>query len=136
MKTTRHAQREATELLDRAITRRCSPAMKAAAAVLIAVGAVGWSAPSHAQATFGAELRLADLENAFWVCDHKATISVIDSGSAATCARLTDALKQRKFSGDFNALLAWWRQHKEAEHLALAKAGAMPHARLAPTAPQ
>lgn len=122
MKTTRHEEREVTERLYRAITGRRSPAMKAAAAVLIAAGAAGWSAPSGAQATIGTELRLAELEKAFWVCDHAATIGRIDSGTAITCGSLTEALKQHKFDGDFNAMLAWWRQHKEAEYLALSKA--------------
>ncbi len=136
MKTTRHEEREVTEWLYRAITGRRSPAMKAAAAVLIAAGAAGWSAPSSAQATIGAELRLAELEKAFWVCDHAATIGPIDSGTAITCGSLTEALKQRKFDGDFNAMLAWWRQHKEAEHMALAQADGTSLSRLAPTEPQ
>ncbi len=97
------------------------PAMKAAIAMLIAAGAASWSAPSSAQATIGAELRLAELEKAFWVCDHTATTGPIDTGSAITCGSFTEALKQRKFDGDFNAMLTWWRQHKEAEHLALAQ---------------
>lgn len=123
MKTTRHEERKATERLYRAITGRRPLATKAAAAVLIAAGAAGWSAPSSAQATIGAELRLAELEKAFWVCDHAAMIGPIDSGTAITCGSLTEALKQRKFDGDFNAMLAWWRQQKEAEHLALTQAG-------------
>jgi hypothetical protein len=32
------------------------------------------------------------------------------------CASLSDALKQRRFDGDFERLLAWWRAHKAAEH--------------------
>jgi len=49
---------------------------------------------------------------------------------------LTDALTQRKFKGDFNALLAWWRAHKQAEHLALAAAARNALARLAPAGPR
>ena len=136
MQATRHKEWEVTERLCRAITGRRSPAMKAAAAVLIATGATGWFTPSSAQAISGTELRLTELEKVFWLCDHAATIGLIDTGAAITCGSLTEALKQRKFDGDFNAMLAWWRQHKEAEHLALAKADGTALSHLAPTAPQ
>jgi hypothetical protein len=136
MKTTRHEERKATERLHRAITGRRPLATKAAAALLIVAGAAGWSAPSSAQATIGTELRLAELEKAFWVCDHAATIGLIDGSTAITCGSLTEALKQRKFDGDFNAMLAWWREHKNAEHLALAQAGGTSIPRRAPTTPQ
>ncbi|SFB77870.1 hypothetical protein SAMN05216344_10351 [Polaromonas sp. OV174] len=136
MKTTRHEEREVTERLYRATTGRRSPAMKAAAVVLIVAGAAGWSAPSSAQAPIGAELRLAELEKAFWICDYATTIDLIDRGTAMACSSLFEALKQNKFDGDFNTMLAWWRQHKEAEHLALAKAGGTSLPRLAPIAPE
>jgi hypothetical protein len=101
---------------------RRSAAMKAAAALMVAAAA-GWPASSSAQATIGAEMGMAELEQGFWVCDHAATVGPIDSDTAVTCGSLTEMLKQRKFSGDFNAMLTWWRQHKEVEHLALAIPG-------------
>ena len=91
----------------------------AAAALLVAASLVAAATPARAQAGIGAELRMAELEKAFWACDHAATVGRIDSGTAIACGGLTEALKQRKFNSDFNAMLAWWRQHKEAEHLAL-----------------
>ena len=91
----------------------------AAAALLVAASLVAVAAPARAQPGIGAELRMAELEKAFWACDHAATAGRIDSGTAITCGGLTETLKQRKFNSDFNAMLAWWRQHKEAEHLAL-----------------
>ena len=93
-----------------------------AAALLVAASLVAAAAPAAAQAGIGTELRMAELEKAFWACDHAATVGRIDSGTAITCASLTDTLKVRKFNSDFNAMLAWWQQHKEAEHLALAAA--------------
>ena len=111
----------AAERLDRSITSRRSAAMRVAAAVVLVAGAVGGSSPSGAQTMVGAELGLTELEKAFWVCDHAATNGHVDSGTAITCGNLTEALKQRKFDGDFKAMLAWWRQHREAKHLALAK---------------
>jgi len=103
--------------------RQRRPALKAAIAMLIAAGAASWSAPSSAQATSGTELRLTELEKAFWICDHTATSGPIDTSSAINCSSFTEALKQRKFEGDFNAMLTWWRQNKEAEHLALDQTG-------------
>ena len=91
----------------------------AAAALLVAASLVAAATPARAQAGIGAELRMAELEKAFWACDHAATVGRIDSGTAITCGGLAETLKQRKFNSDFNAMLAWWRQHKEAEHLAL-----------------
>lgn len=91
--------------------------MKAATAVLIVIGAASWSAPGSAQATLGAELGVAKIETAFWVCHRAATINRIGSSPAFTCASLTEALRQPKFGCDFNAMLAWWQQHQEPEHL-------------------
>ena len=33
---------------------------------------------------------------------------------AALCSIGFEALKKRKFGGDFNAMLAWWRLHRDA----------------------
>lgn len=82
----------------------------------------------------GAELMsLAEIERGFWVCDHAATNDRIDGSAAITCGSLTEVLKQRKFGGDFNAMLAWWRQHKEAQHQALANGSGTSPAQLAQT---
>ena len=99
-----------------------TPFSNPVAALLIAASLVVAATPARAQAIGGAELRMAELEKAFWACDHAATVGRIDSGTAITCGGLTEALKVRKFDGDFNAMLAWWRQHKQAEHLALEEA--------------
>ena len=90
-----------------------------AAAWLVAASLVAAAAPAAAQAGIGAELRMAELERAFWACDHAATVGRIDSGTAIACGGLTESLKLRKFNSDFNAMLAWWQQHKETEHVAL-----------------
>ena len=90
-----------------------------AAALLVAASLVAAAAPAAAQVGIGAEQRMAELEKAYWACDHAATVGRIDSGTAITCGGLTETLKKRKFNSDFNAMLAWWRQHKETEHVAL-----------------
>ena len=105
------------------ISIRRAPKMQARAAVLLCAGAAAWAGAAAAEGAVGASLSTAEVERAFWACDHAATVGRIDTGTAITCGSLTEMLKVRKFGGDFNAMLAWWRLHKEAEHLALDKAG-------------
>ncbi len=59
--------------------------------------------------------RLADLETAFWVCDHTATRRGIEYTPMALCAAVTDELKAVKFRGDFDELVAWWTANKPAQ---------------------
>jgi hypothetical protein len=75
-------------------------------------------AASHAAAQ--QDVRLETLERAFWRCDYEATQGRLDRAAAMECSVATEALKARKFGGDFGAMLAWWREHKPAAHLALA----------------
>jgi hypothetical protein len=60
-----------------------------------------------------------DLEKAFWVCDYAGTNGVVGPDQAAACIAITDELKQTKFDGDFERLVAWWRLNKAAQHQAL-----------------
>jgi hypothetical protein len=126
MKTIRHDEPNNAAWFNRAIAPRRLAALKVAMAVLIVAGAAGWPTPSHAQAIVGTEAHATGLEKAFWACDHAATVGPIDTDSAIACGSVTETLKQRRFDGDFGAMLAWWRQHKEAEHLALATNGGTP----------
>ena len=65
----------------------------------------------------------ADLEKAFWFCDHAATNHGVDGGTAIACGAITESLKVSKFNGDFSLMLVWWRNNKAAEHQALTTAG-------------
>jgi hypothetical protein len=60
-----------------------------------------------------------ELEPAYWACDHAATVSMLDAPSAMYCGQVTEDLLQRRFGGDFDAMLAWWRENKSAQHAAL-----------------
>jgi hypothetical protein len=62
--------------------------------------------------------RLTDLENAFWVCDYLATTR--SSSDVAACTAIYEAVKERKFAGDFDKLVAWWSQNKVAQHQSIA----------------
>jgi hypothetical protein len=60
---------------------------------------------------------LADLEKAFWVCDHAATVyGMLDVGTAGVCAVATRDLRLRKFNDDFIAMLNWWQRNKARQH--------------------
>jgi hypothetical protein len=68
----------------------------------------------------------AELERAFWDCDHAATIRLLDVGEAGDCSRATEALLQTAFERDFAAMLAWWQRNKAAEHTARGPVKATP----------
>ena len=71
---------------------------------------------------------LAALERTFWLCEHAAAQSLLDLGTATQCSVVTEALKARRFGGDFKAMLAWWQANKDAR-LAQAAGSVRPVAR-------
>jgi hypothetical protein len=92
----------------------------AAAAVVLDDADTLVQEPQDAASALGVRLEtstLADVEDAFWVCDYMATIGKADQ--VTTCAAVYDALKARKFGGDFDKLLLWWEQNKVAQHAKL-----------------
>ena len=105
-------------------TKRCnSSAFKkfavsaAMAAVLGCMGSVSAQVPAGARspaAVVLASVNLADLEAAFWACEYAATTR--GAASIATCPAVYDALKERKFGGDFDGLLKWWEQNRVSEY--------------------
>jgi hypothetical protein len=62
---------------------------------------------------------LAALEEIFWACDYAGTNGAVDAGTGIACIELTRELTMKKFNGDFEAMVAWWQQHKPAQHRAL-----------------
>ena len=61
-------------------------------------------------------IHLVEVERAFWACDYLATTYGYVAVDAHLCSMWTDALRDRKFGGDFERLLAWWRENKRAQH--------------------
>lgn len=115
-------------------SRSLSVSARSAGLVLIAA-ALNWSCPSAtaqesrraARATEVAvpDRTLFDLERDFWACDYEATShGLVDAGTAIQCGIATENLKLRKFNGDFNAMVSWWKKHKALQHAALARATA------------
>jgi hypothetical protein len=67
----------------------------------------------------GAGNSRAGLESAFWLCDYSSSRVALDMGTAVACSSIYEELKAEKFNGDFEAMLAWWRENKPAEHGAI-----------------
>jgi len=55
------------------------------------------------------------LKAMFMQCAAQANEQVLDFGSAAACSIGYEALLKRGFSGDFQALMAWWRTQRDAD---------------------
>ena len=66
--------------------------------------------------------KIAELEKGFWICDYIGTTRGIEGPHAVTCGANFEELKQKKFGGDFDALVRWWSVNKAAEHAALESA--------------
>lgn len=86
------------------------------------LGALVCSAGALAQPADGIaveQLTVPELEQAFWECDYFATTRGITATPASKCAVVTATLKKVKFQGDYDAMLAWWRDNKDPEHAKL-----------------
>jgi len=69
------------------------------------------------------DLSMDDLQGVYLSCDRAATRTVLDVAAATFCSRYAEELLQRGFAGDFDLLLEWWREAREA---AQARYGAAP----------
>jgi hypothetical protein len=68
------------------------------------------------------EAKIAELEKGFWVCDYIGTTRGTEGSYGVTCGANFEELKEKKFGGDFDALVEWWRVNKPAQHAALESA--------------
>lgn len=65
-------------------------------------------------AEYGPRQSAADvLKHEYLKCDRAATEARLDTDSAARCSFVYEALRERVFNGDFDALLAWWRHTRQ-----------------------
>ena len=99
-------------------TRTAGAALAAATGVLL--GSIGPVSAQEAQRTLAAptahfsNVSVADLEKAFWMCDYLATTQGVSD--VRGCSAVSESLKQRRFAGDLDGLLLWWRENKVARH--------------------
>ena len=55
----------------------------------------------------------SDLERLFLLCSRESSQRLMGFDEAALCSVGFEALKKRKFGGDFDAMVAWWRLHRD-----------------------
>ena len=67
----------------------------------------------------------AELKATYLRCARESSRRLLGFDEAALCTIVGEALKARSFGGDFNALLAWWRVHRD-DHFDDAGNGAAP----------
>lgn len=53
------------------------------------------------------------LKTLFLLCSRESSQRMLDFDDAVRCTMTQDALLVRSFRGNFNALLAWWRAHRD-----------------------
>lgn len=75
-------------------------------------GASGWSDRERLLAHFDRAAE-ADLKAVYLHCARQSSQRLLGFDEATRCTIAGEALKAHHFGGDFNALLAWWRQHRD-----------------------
>jgi hypothetical protein len=101
----------------------CAPLFTFLVGAGVATSASAQPAPSPASATgvrVAAGFDLGALEEAFWVCDYLGTVRGTEGVDVSRCIAISDALREVRFGDDLDRLVAWWREHKPAQHARLA----------------
>jgi hypothetical protein len=75
--------------------------------------------PSAVRVLVAAGFDLNRIEEAFWVCDYLGTTRGTEAVDVGRCIAVSDALRELRFGNDLDRLVAWWREHKQAEHARL-----------------
>lgn len=83
--------------------------MKYLLAIPLAVALTVFASPASES-----DMTEAQAEKLYLLCDKVSASEGMDPGEAATCSIAYEILLQKKFHGDFNAFLAWWKAHKNA----------------------
>jgi hypothetical protein len=58
------------------------------------------------------QLPMSRLEGVFMACDQASSARMMGMDEGAQCAMAWDAMLRRRFQGDVEALLAWWRAER------------------------
>jgi len=69
---------------------------------------------SLSDAAFAQTLNAAQLERLYLLCDRASSRGRLATHQAMQCSIVQEELKQRVFGGDFERMLAWWRQQRDA----------------------
>lgn len=76
-----------------------------------------------AASTILGNLSPQEVEEFYWDCEFAAAQGTIDLDEAAVCSEVYERLKAKKFRGDFNLFLVWWKENKEREFSSRMKRG-------------
>jgi len=55
-----------------------------------------------------------DLQALYLRCASASAVRVLDRDDAAYCTLAAETLQRNHFKGDFDAMLAWWRAHRDS----------------------
>lgn len=99
----------------------CRWPIAAASAALLCGAALAVSAAGAREVDPGRQVPAAffqdwteeQLKRFFLLCSREAAQRMLTLEEGAVCSSAQDALKARSFGGDFSALLAWWRIHRD-----------------------
>jgi len=86
--------------------------MKLLRALVLSVAAITVAAAPPALAD-PQRAQVDELKAVYLSCDRVASRTILDMAAAAFCSRYAEELLRRGFAGDFDTLLAWWREAKE-----------------------
>lgn len=64
-----------------------------------------------------------EAEEFYWDCEYAAAHGTIELDEAAVCSEVYERLKAKKFRGDFNLFLVWWKENKQREFSSRMKHG-------------
>jgi hypothetical protein len=53
------------------------------------------------------------LKSFYLRCDRESSQRLLSVQEAVECSIAADVLKERSFGGDFEAMLTWWRRHRD-----------------------
>jgi len=71
----------------------------------------GESSPS-ADKPFAPNPTTSELKRAYLACDRASTTARLEMHEAMQCSIVAEELKQRVFGGNFDQMLAWWREQR------------------------
>lgn len=57
-------------------------------------------------------LTIDALKSAYLACDRETSRNRMEPATASRCIAISSALMERAFDGDFDRLIAWWREEK------------------------
>jgi len=61
---------------------------------------------------FAQNLTTAELKRVYLACDLASSIARLEMHEAMQCSIVHEELKQRVFGGNFDQMLAWWREQR------------------------